>query len=141
MGRDPIDWVHRFPANSHKRSGAEGTLGHRGGGHYLGLLQDEPTVHYNSDLATRADHGPVLTPQPEPVPAATTTTTTNLAAVAQQEEQAMFAQECNTPAKFGEPNVDNPDGLQRDINCPVGTPAFPYVYGYKPGPIETIPVP
>jgi hypothetical protein len=38
---------------------------------------------------------------------------------------------CSVPAPHGEPNVDNPDGLMRNTACPVGTPAYPYVYGYN----------
>jgi hypothetical protein len=52
-----------------------------------------------------------------------------------------MAETCNTPAAYGEPTVDNPDGLERNTACPVGTPAFPFIYGYAPGPVSTLPLP
>ena len=71
----------------------------------------------------------------------TTTTTTSPAAAQQYEQQLQYAEMCNRPATHGEPNVDNPDGLQRNRDCPVGTPAFPFIYGYGEGPVNTLPLP
>jgi len=83
-----------------------------------------------------------------PVPSTTSTTTTTLvasaivpitpttnpdAAAIQHALQQQQAQICNTPAPHGEPNVDNPDGIERNTSCPVGSPAYPYIYGYGEG--------
>jgi hypothetical protein len=62
------------------------------------------------------------------VPISTTTEATSPAAVDPQLQPGP----CSVPAVHGDPNVDNPDGLIRNTSCPVGTPAYPFVYGYNP---------
>ena len=76
---------------------------------------------------------PTTTPVVVSTTAPTASTTDPDAAAIQNALQQQQAQICNIPAPHGEPNVDNPDGIERNTSCPVGSPAYPDIYGYGNG--------